>query len=142
MFTESEQLIAINENLYSGILETQAGFVVSTALLIAYLVNLYMLYTYVSFGKNLYLILFIVGIFLSLLSGDYAANAFENTLQWLAGITSGAILVLLYFSPIKDKFVQKIAKTYLPLPPVVDLKKQKRWQRLRALLTGPVYQLR
>ena len=42
----------------------------------------------------------------------------------------------------KDKFIKQMAKTYLPLAPVVNLKKEKRWQRLRALLTGPVYQLR
>ena len=42
----------------------------------------------------------------------------------------------------KDKFIKQMAKTYLPLAPVVNLKKEKKWQRLRALLTGPVYQLR
>ena len=75
--------------------------------LIVYLINLILLYKFVSFGKVLYLILFILGIVLPLTTGPVISSSFTYTLEWIGGASSGAILVLLYFSPIKDKFVKQ-----------------------------------
>ena len=52
----------------------------------------------------LYLILAILGVVLPLTTGPIISSSLTYTLEWIGGATSGGILVLLYFSPIKDKF--------------------------------------
>jgi len=102
--TEPEYITALIEQVDQGIYDTGAGMMFALLFLVAYLVNLFMLYKYVSFGKTLYLILFGISIVLSLMSGTVVSSAFQETLAWLGGAVSGAILVLLYYSPIKSKF--------------------------------------
>ena len=103
-FNESDYIIELQEQLPQGINATGAGIIFNLLIIIAYIVNLFMLYKYISFGKPLYLILFCIGILLSLMSGVLVMNAFLYTLVWLGSAISGAILVLLYYSPIKTKF--------------------------------------
>ena len=55
----------------------------------------------------LYLILSILGIVLPLTAGPVISSSLTYTLEWIGGASSGAILVLLYFSPIKDKFIKQ-----------------------------------
>jgi len=102
--TEPEYITALVEQVDQGIYDTGAGMMFALVFLIVYLVNLFMLYKYISFGKTLYLILFGISIVLSLMSGTVVSSAFQETLAWLGGAVSGAILVLLYYSPIKSKF--------------------------------------
>ena len=104
--TEPEYITALIEQVDQGIYDTGAGMMFALVFLIVYLVNLFMLYKYISFGKTLYLILFGISIVLSLMSGTVVGTAFQETIGWLGGAVSGAILVLLYFSPIKDKFAK------------------------------------
>jgi hypothetical protein len=102
--TEPEYITALIEQVDQGIYDTGAGMMFALLFLVVYLVNLFMLYKYVSFGKTLYLILFGISIVLSLMAGTVVSSAFQETLAWLGGAVSGAILVLLYYSPIKSKF--------------------------------------
>ena len=102
--TEPEYITALIEQVDQGIYDTGAGMMFALVFLIVYLVNLFMLYKYISFGKTLYLILFGISIVLSLMSGTVVSSAFQETLAWLGGVVSGAILILLYYSPIKSKF--------------------------------------
>ena len=102
--TEPEYITALIEQVDQGIYDTGAGMMFALLFLVVYLVNLFMLYKYVSFGKTLYLILFGISIVLSLMSGTVVSSAFQETLAWLGGVVSGAILILLYYSPIKSKF--------------------------------------
>ena len=69
-----------------------------------YLINLFLLYKFKSIGKQIYFILFIVFIVLSLLLPPTATDSLLYTLEGLGMANSGAILVLLYFSPIKKEF--------------------------------------
>ena len=71
---------------------------------IAYIVALILLYRFVNFGKKLFLILFILSFVILLLSGPSITTNFVMFLEYLMAATDGAILVLLYFTPIKDKF--------------------------------------
>jgi len=103
-FNESDYIIELQEQLPQGINATGAGIIFNLLIVIAYIVNLFMLYKYISFGKPLYLILFCISILLSLMSGVLVMNAFLYTLAWLGSAISGALLVLLYYSPIKTKF--------------------------------------
>ena len=72
--------------------------------LIAYIINLYFLYTFKKIGKQMYLVLFIIGAMFVLISGSYASNAFTNFFDFFASAITGAILVFLYFTPIKKEF--------------------------------------
>ena len=72
--------------------------------LIAYIINLYFLYTFKKIGKQMYLVLFIIGAMVVLISGSYASNAFTSFVDFLASAITGAILVFLYFTPIKKEF--------------------------------------
>ena len=72
--------------------------------LIAYIINLYFLYTFKKIGKQMYLILFIIGVIIILISGSFASNVLTMLLDYLGCTITGAILVFLYFTPIKKEF--------------------------------------
>ena len=78
--------------------------IIGGILMLIYLINLLLLYKFKSIGKQIYLILFILIIVLSLLLPPSATDSLLYVLDGLGWATSGAILVLLYFSPIKKEF--------------------------------------
>ena len=101
---EPEEITYISESLGTGIWDEITITIIFMGFLIVYLINLILLYKFISFGKVLYLILSILGIILPLTTGPIISSSLTYTLEWVGGATSGGILVLLYFSPIKDKF--------------------------------------
>ena len=107
MIMEPEEITNISESLGTGIWDENTITLIFMVFLIVYLINLVLLYKFVSFGKLLYLILFILGIVLPLTTGSIISSSLTYTLEWIGGATSGGILVLLYFSPIKDKFIKQ-----------------------------------
>ena len=104
---EPEEITYISESLGTGIWDENTIIIIFMGFLIVYLINLILLYKFISFGKVLYLILSILGIVLPLTTGPVIFSSFTYTLEWIGGASSGAILVLLYFSPIKDKFIKQ-----------------------------------
>ena len=104
---EPEEIAKISESLDTGIWDENTITIIFMGFLIVYLINLILLYKFISFGKVLYLILSILGIVLPLTTGPVIFSSFTYTLEWIGGASSGAILVLLYFSPIKDKFIKQ-----------------------------------
>ena len=72
--------------------------------LLIYLINLFLLYKFKSIGKQIYFILLIVFIVLTLLLPPSATDSWLYVLDGLGWANSGAILVFLYFSPIKKEF--------------------------------------
>ena len=103
---EPEEIASISEGLGTGIWNENTIIIIFMGFLIVYLINLILLYKFISFGKVLYLILSILGIILPLTAGPVISSSFTYTIEWIGGATTGAILVLLYFSPIKDKFIK------------------------------------
>ena len=102
VFFESKEVTDFNmyfENDYSNALLIIFGIG-----LLIYLINLFLLYKFKSIGKQIYFILFIVLLVLSLLSPPNAMDSWLYVLDGLGMANSGAILVLLYFSPIKNEF--------------------------------------
>tara|TARA_E500000331_G_scaffold299828_1_gene300408 strand:- start:203 stop:589 length:387 start_codon:yes stop_codon:yes gene_type:complete len=102
VFFESKEVADFNmyfENDYSNTLLIIWGIG-----LLIYLINLFLLYKFKSIGKQIFLILFIVFLVLSLLAPPSAADSWLYVLDGLGMANSGAILVLLYFSPIKKEF--------------------------------------
>jgi len=69
-----------------------------------YLINLFLLYKFKNIGKKIYLTLFIVLWVLSLFIPPYATDSWLYVLEGLGFTISGAILVFLYFTPIKKEF--------------------------------------
>ena len=69
-----------------------------------YIINLFLLYKFKSIGKQIYLILFIVLVILNLILPPHATDSLLYVLDGLGWANSGAILVFLYFTPIKKEF--------------------------------------
>ena len=102
VFFESAEVADFNryfENDFSN-----AILIIFGIALLIHLFNLFLLYKFKSIGKQIYLILFIVLMVLSLLSPPNAMDSWLYVLDGLGMANSGAILVLLYFSPIKKEF--------------------------------------
>jgi len=78
--------------------------IVSLVLFFLYLITLNLLYRFISYGKPLYLFLIISGLLFNYLSGSVIYSSFGGLLDQVGGIISGAILILLYYSPIKNNF--------------------------------------
>ena len=101
VFFESEEVLRFNESLdpISNMILTLSGI-----FLLVYLINLFLLYRFISIGKQMYLIVFVLGIIFSLIVGAGAVDPWLYVIDGLGWSVCGAILVLLYFSPIKKEF--------------------------------------
>ena len=102
VFFESKEVADFNmyfENDYSNALL----IIVGIGLLI-YLINLFLLYKFKSIAKPTYLFLYIIGAILTLLTGPGATDAWTDVIGGIEMSVAGAILVFLYFTPIKKEF--------------------------------------
>ena len=103
-FFESELVIAFNESISQSNNMNDMRIVIALVFFLLYLVNLYLLYKFKNIGKQMYLFLFILGSILLLLMGIGAYDPIILLLDGLGWANSGAILVFLYFTPIKKEF--------------------------------------
>ena len=103
---DSNNLNAINQYLEKGLLAKYENFsmILSIILFFLYLLTLNLLYRFISYGKKLYLFLIVSGILINYFNGSVVYTSLGTVLDQLGGMVSGAILILLYFSPIKDNF--------------------------------------
>ena len=104
VFYESEVVVAFNESINPSSDISNMLDWIALIILVLFLVNLYLLYKFKSIGKQMYLFLFIIGSILSLLMGINAADPILYLLDGFGWACSGAILVFLYFTPIKKEF--------------------------------------
>tara|TARA_B100001057_G_C22788782_1_gene926716 strand:- start:1146 stop:1538 length:393 start_codon:yes stop_codon:yes gene_type:complete len=103
-FFSSEIVIAFNESIsQSNNMNDMLG-VIALVFLLLYILNLYLLYKFKNIGKQMYLFLFILGSIFVLLMGIGAYDPIFYLLDGLGWASSGAILVFLYFTPIKKEF--------------------------------------
>ena len=101
LFFQNETVTTFNENVE----QTSNMFgLIALIYIAAWLICLYFLYKFKQIGKQFYLFIFIFGIILSLLTGVSAQGPITYVLDGLGWANSGAILTLLYFSPIKKEF--------------------------------------
>tara|TARA_B100001750_G_C14976393_1_gene335524 strand:- start:53 stop:445 length:393 start_codon:yes stop_codon:yes gene_type:complete len=103
-FFASEIVIAFEEGMSESNNMSDMLGVIALVFLLLYLVNLYLLYKFKNIGKQMYLFLFILGSILMLLMGIGAYDPIFYLLDGLGWASSGAILVFLYFTPIKKEF--------------------------------------
>ena len=109
VFTESEEINQINENISSGFMGSNeatelALFIMSLIFMVVFFISLYFIYKFKKSGKKLYTICFIISSLLTLVSGPYAMGEISTFLFELNLAASGAILVFLYFTPLQKKF--------------------------------------
>ena len=100
-FYESEQVLNFNDNYF---IMPDSMAIIYLVIMIVWLVNLYFLYNFKKIGKQIFVILFLISIILLLLTGSMAVEAKDYILDGLAWTLNGAILVFLYFTPIKKEF--------------------------------------
>ena len=72
--------------------------------MIVSLINLYLLYTFKKPGKQLFTIVFLASIALTLFGGPVASDPIYYTLEGLGLAIVGALLIMLYYTPISKKF--------------------------------------
>ena len=72
--------------------------------MIVSLVNLYLLYTFKKPGKQMFLYVFLASIVLTLFGGPVASDPIFYIIDSLGMAVSGALLVMLYCTPISKKF--------------------------------------
>lgn len=72
--------------------------------IIASLINLYLLYNFKKLGKQMFLYIFIASLILSLFGGPVASDPIFYIIDGLGMAVSGALLVMLYYTPISKKF--------------------------------------
>jgi len=72
--------------------------------LLAAFVSFYLLYNFKELGKPMYLVVFISGLVLSLIGGPIALDAWMYVLDSIECAISGALIFILYFTPIKKEF--------------------------------------
>ena len=75
--------------------------------LILYLLNLFFLYKFYSFSKNLFLILLVLFYALLLFSGLILFEPLGYIFDDLVALSQGAILTLLFLTPLKEIFLSK-----------------------------------
>tara|TARA_Y100000031_G_C7977542_1_gene273261 strand:+ start:145 stop:555 length:411 start_codon:yes stop_codon:yes gene_type:complete len=106
----SAQISNFNDNAGYGIYDYlgEFGFILSfliiITLIILWLVSLFLLYRFKPFGKKLFIYTFVITLIVGFFDGDFASSAITTNLSFLAANIEGAIIVFLYFSPIKKKF--------------------------------------
>ena len=109
IFVESEEIAYMNEQLSSGFSDVYIliGGIFAVIVLLMYLVNLFLLYKFKNIGKPMYLVLLLVMALGSLLGGPIVHEPSDYLIDGLGWAMSGAILVFLYFSPIKKEFERR-----------------------------------
>jgi hypothetical protein len=101
IFFENETIISFNESVSPM---SDMFVLIILFYFIAFLFCLFCLYKFKKVGKQLYAFLFLLGVILSLLMGDSAQGPISYVIDGLGWANAGAILTLLYFSPIKKEF--------------------------------------
>ena len=72
--------------------------------MIVSLISLYLLYTFKKPGKQLFTIVFLASSALTLFGGPVASDPIYYTLEGLGLAIVGALLIMLYYTPISNKF--------------------------------------
>ena len=100
-----EYVDRLSEELGLGFLETPLGLACAGLLCVLYLVCLPLLYRLKRIGRPLFVVYCIGGIVLFYFSGPSVLSPFQYVLDGVGWAIDGALLVFMYFSQIKDRFV-------------------------------------
>ena len=110
---ESEEIKTVNENFslnFDGSLSNGMAIVISVMSIIYIICTLfswYLVYKIKPFGKKLYVVTFVFGLLFTLITSESAFGPITLLFYELHVASLGAILVFLFFTPIKNKFDKK-----------------------------------
>ena len=109
IFIESEEITYMNQQLSLGFSDAYILIfsVFAVIVLLMYLVNLFLLYKFKSIGKVMYLVLFVIMSLTYIAQGSFVYGPYDSLFGSLSWAVSGAILVFLYFTPIKYEFERR-----------------------------------
>jgi hypothetical protein len=100
VMSESLKVSYFNNSVNPG----DSFFLLVLIWILASFVSLYLLYNFKKPGKQMFLYVFIASIFLSLFGGPVASDPIFYIIDGLGMAVSGALLVILYYTPISKKF--------------------------------------
>jgi hypothetical protein len=80
--------------------------IVGVIWLIIYWADLFLLYRFVNLGKTLFPLVLVFSLIIIIFSGSDVSVSLATALDYVLSMVEGAILVFLYFTPIKDKFAK------------------------------------
>ena len=103
-YFQNSLILEYTKNLEPGFFDTQFGLALVFSILIMYVISVYCLYNFKPIGKQLFLFIIILYIMCLYFGKIQIISQVTYILQYIATLTDGAILTLLYFSPIKEKF--------------------------------------
>ena len=102
------EIESIEENLPKGYIEKTFGefaFIILTSLMILLnIVSLLLLYIFYKFGKLLFVLYVILVLITIIFDGPVLATPTIELLAVIGSMLDGAILVFLFFTPIKERF--------------------------------------
>ena len=112
IFFQPDDIAAISDQLSLGVFEAEGretlAIIVILTLFISYFVSLLLLYLFINVGKYLYSFYFVFNLLFILISGPAIFTSYDSALDSLNLTIEGAILILLYCSPIKNKFIRQL----------------------------------
>ena len=100
-FYMSEKLINLNQELFPVSLKISFIYLI---VMLVWIVNDILLYKFKKIAKQIFIILFAISIIFSFIISGVVHDSMFYLLNGLAWSINGAILVFLYFTPIKKEF--------------------------------------
>ena len=100
-FYISEKLINLNQELFPVSLKISFIYLI---VMLVWIVNDILLYKFKKIAKQIFIILFAISIIFSFIISGVVHDSMLYLLNGLAWSVNGAILVFLYFTPIKKEF--------------------------------------
>ena len=106
LFFESAEVAYLYEQLHSSDSDNKVYTlgIIGLVVLSTYLINLFFLYEFKKIGKPIFLFLFISQFLILPFIGITAVDPFSLIIEGLGWSANAAILVFLYFTPIKKEF--------------------------------------
>ena len=98
--SESLKVSYFNNSVDAG----ETYFLLVIIWIIVFFISLYLLYNFKKPGKQMYLYVSIISIVLALFGGPIASDPIFYIIDGLAMAITGALLVMLYYTPISKKF--------------------------------------
>ena len=94
-FYQSEEVSTISDQLSFGIFDSETGALLGfgffVIMIILYLISLFLLYRFMSFGKPLYTFVIIAIILVSIFSGPTISTGLGGAIDWIEPLIEGAI---------------------------------------------------
>ena len=103
-YFQNNLILEYSQKLEPGFFDTQLGLAAVLLILLMYIMAVYCLYNFKPLGKSLFIYTIISYIICLYFGKIQIVGQVTYILQYITTLTDGAILTLLYFSPIKEKF--------------------------------------